>query len=640
MSDRTSSAPFRTGPPSPSPSSPFTFLKDNSQPTIPPEQTPQTPTSPPLMSVSAPNNASNISSLQETPSQATSQSASLSSPPSSVPMSTQASQQPVSGVTNSFPTPASSVGADHSDKSFGPGGDSLTAGGPPQSEHRRTDHDRNAELGRKDISMRDFGQLDGATHLPHGDAMELDAETLANTNPSWPSIDSLQKDFSSAFHLCKSSHIATGPDPSIDLISLYGLGHVARQVARNDPVTGEKINRLRKSYEGKLKGLGLAGRNKPVKHDPSTPGGLRTMTMWPEEEWQNQKVFGKEIKVADMESALHNLQMKAMKMEPGTVPNNDYWEDVLGHDKPTKNTNTGEAAKKIGTPANTARVVPQTNGTPLPAEQERSRPSRGRKRHYDDNSFVGYGEGFADDDDESGFYSNGEGGKKKRKKDHVARFPGPPERGGSYANMSHQTPYQKTLTLIDAAHAQDPKTVPPLPTDETATPIPYELHYANKMTKWLSKREPSPSEPLSLAVRAQHLRRWEVPRTDFPATKLGYHSWRTFLGKRQAEIARGYCVDGGYGEDIAERVAALVRKEGLKKGEDEEVQVLEDVACLVFLEDQLEEFQDGYEEEKVLGILRRTWVKMSPRGQELALGMELGGRSRELVERALAGGNA
>ncbi|KAL4811186.1 hypothetical protein BDV18DRAFT_6572 [Aspergillus unguis] len=197
------------------------------------------------------------------------------------------------------------------------------------------------------------------------------------------------------------------------------------------------------------------------------------------------------------------------------------------------------------------------------------------------------------------------------------------------------TPLEKTLSLIDAAHAQDPKTVT-APQSDSPSPIPYELHYANKMTKYLTQRSPSASEPLRLAVRAQHLKRWEVPRTDFPATKIGYHSWRSHLMKRQAEIASKYCLEGGYGEDVAERVAALVRKEGLKGGKDEEVQVLEDVACLVFLEDQLEEFQSGYDEDKVIGILRRTWVKMSPEGQELALKMELGGRSKELVERALA----
>jgi hypothetical protein len=138
--------------------------------------------------------------------------------------------------------------------------------------------------------------------------------------------------------------------------------------------------------------------------------------MWPEEEWQNQKVYGKEIKVADIDSALYNLQMKAMQMEPGTVPNNDYWEDVLGHEKPSKHAGHGDG-KKAATLPNTARSPSQANETPLPTESERARPSRGRKRHYDDNSFVGYGEGYADDDDDTAFYSNSEGmGKKKRKK--------------------------------------------------------------------------------------------------------------------------------------------------------------------------------------------------------------------------------
>ncbi|KAL5045265.1 hypothetical protein BDW71DRAFT_184586 [Aspergillus fruticulosus] len=443
MSDRISWPPFLTRPPSPSPSSPATFasLKENTYSTISPEQIPQTPTSPPLMSVSASNDASNLAILQAS-SQATSQPAGISSPPSSAPMTTQNSQQPTTGVTNSFPTPASSVGPDHMEKSFGTGlsetGGWNTIGSSSvpiqQPEHRRTDHNRDSESAQAGTGVKEFAQMGGSSHPPHGDAMDLDTESPAQTNANWPSLDSLQKDFSSAFHLCKSSLIATGPDPSVDLISLYGLGPVAKSVARNDPVTGEKINRLRKSYEGKLKGLGLAGRNKAVKHDPATPGGLRQMTMWPEEEWQNQKVFGKEIKVADMDSALYKLQMKAMKMEPGMVPNNDYWEDVLGHDKPAKNTNAGEGVKKTHTSANAPRAVSQPNGAPMRVEPEQSRPSRGRKRHYDDNSFVGYGEGYADDDDDDGaIYSNGEGGgKKKRKKDHVSRISAPPDRGGSY----------------------------------------------------------------------------------------------------------------------------------------------------------------------------------------------------------------
>jgi hypothetical protein len=215
MSDRASSAALRAGPPSPSSPAPFFYNKD-SVPHIPAsDQIPQTPTSPPLMSVSAPNNASNFTSLQAVPSQATSQPASISSPPSSAPMSTQNSQQPTVGVTNSFPTPASSVDPDHIDKSFGagisetpaPSAAGASAGSAQQSEYRRTDHDRNFGTAQTGTGIRDFADCN--TNKP--DAMDVDTELSAHTNPGWPSLDSLQKDFSSAFHLCKSCKSSPAP---------------------------------------------------------------------------------------------------------------------------------------------------------------------------------------------------------------------------------------------------------------------------------------------------------------------------------------------------------------------------------------------------------------------------------------------
>lgn len=215
MSDRIS-ASFRTGPPSPSPSSPapFTSLKDSTHSTLPPsEQIPQTPTSPPLMSVSAPNNASTFATLQASPGQATSQPANLSSSPSSTPMSTQTSQQPTAGMTNSFPTPASSADPDHIDKSLSAGfsetGAPSAAGASAtttqQLENRRTDHDRDDQQAQAGTGVPEFEQMSGnAPQAAHGDAMELDTELPSQTNSNSPSLDSLQKDFSSAFHLCKS----------------------------------------------------------------------------------------------------------------------------------------------------------------------------------------------------------------------------------------------------------------------------------------------------------------------------------------------------------------------------------------------------------------------------------------------------
>ena len=191
--------------------------------------------------------------------------------------------------------------------------------------------------------------------------------------------------------------------------------------------------------------------------------------------------------------------------------------------------------------------------------------------------------------------------------------------------------YQAAIKLIDAAHAEDPKKV-----NINGNEQPYELHYSRKMMSYLAKRSQSVPETLSLAVRAQHFRRWEIPRNSYPMTKVGYHAWRTFLKKRQAEMASQICLDVGYSEDDATKVAHLIRKEDLK--EDEETQILEDVACLVFLDDQFEEFERQHDEDKIVRILKKTWGKMSEEGHILALEIPMSDRCKDLVGKALAGG--
>lgn len=190
--------------------------------------------------------------------------------------------------------------------------------------------------------------------------------------------------------------------------------------------------------------------------------------------------------------------------------------------------------------------------------------------------------------------------------------------------------YEKAVKLIDDAHSEDPTIV--TVNDES---IPYELLYARKMSFYLERRMPDASEPLRLAIRAQHFRRWEVPRSSYPMTRIGYHAWRTFLKKRQAELASQICTDCGYNAEDSERVAAMIRKEDLKK--DEETQALEDVACLVFLDDQFEEFEKTLDEDKIIVILRKTWGKMSEKGRDLALGMKMEGRPAVLMKKALEG---
>ncbi|OQE42973.1 hypothetical protein PENCOP_c003G01724 [Penicillium coprophilum] len=194
------------------------------------------------------------------------------------------------------------------------------------------------------------------------------------------------------------------------------------------------------------------------------------------------------------------------------------------------------------------------------------------------------------------------------------------------------TKYETALERIDAAHADDPRQ-----TQTPTGPIPYELHYAQKMTSYLSTLNPSAPELLKLAIRAQHLRRWEVPRDSYPTTKIGYHSWRSGLQRRQAALVEQICVESGYSAEEAARVGALVRKADLKQG-DPDTQTLEDVACLVFLDDQFDKFEaELADEEKMVDILRKTWGKMSERGREEALKIQLSDKAKKLVGIALSG---
>lgn len=189
--------------------------------------------------------------------------------------------------------------------------------------------------------------------------------------------------------------------------------------------------------------------------------------------------------------------------------------------------------------------------------------------------------------------------------------------------------YQLALRSIDEAHAKDPKTIP---CDGTLQPA--ELQYSQKMSKFLEKRCPNASEMLRLAVRAQHLKRWEVPRDSFSMDRNGYLLWRTHLKKRQAELAHQICLTSGYSVQDSDRVAALIRKENLKK--DEETQVLEDVACLVFLDGEFEEFEKQHDEEKIISILHKTWAKMSDKGHELAADISMSDRAARIVAKALS----
>ncbi len=183
------------------------------------------------------------------------------------------------------------------------------------------------------------------------------------------------------------------------------------------------------------------------------------------------------------------------------------------------------------------------------------------------------------------------------------------------------------IARFDAANAEDPnKEV------VDGEERPKELLYAERMSAWLDKLAPDAQEVVRLAVRAQHIRRWTVARESYPMDRAGYRKWRTDLGKFHAETAGRILREIGYGDETVARVQTLLRKERLKA--DPEVQLLEDVACLVFLDHYFAEFAQKHDEEKLVDIVRKTWRKMSPRGHEAARGLRFPPDLGAIVARA------
>ena len=188
--------------------------------------------------------------------------------------------------------------------------------------------------------------------------------------------------------------------------------------------------------------------------------------------------------------------------------------------------------------------------------------------------------------------------------------------------------FARTIKAIDRINNEDPHQE-----SFDGEVYPKELLYAQRMTEQLSSFHPEASEELQLAARAQHIRRWAIPRNNYPMTRVGYKQWRTALLKYHAETVGEVMEENGYEADAIARVQSLIQKKRLKK--DEDVQVLEDVICLVFLQYYFDSFSAKHDEEKLIGILQKTWAKMSPRGHEAAMALSLSESARGLIGDAL-----
>jgi hypothetical protein len=195
-----------------------------------------------------------------------------------------------------------------------------------------------------------------------------------------------------------------------------------------------------------------------------------------------------------------------------------------------------------------------------------------------------------------------------------------------------ETKLSNVLKAIDLINVEDPNKI-----ELNGEFTPKELIYGQQMTSCLSQYWPEANELLQIAVRAQHIKRWQLKRTEYPEGKAGYYSWRIAQGKFHAQLTSTLMLEHGYSNTQAEECAAIIRKENLKTNEN--TQTLEDVACLVFLMHYFNDFAAKYTEQdneaKIIRIVQLTWKKMSGKAHDIALSLTLPEHLGVLVAKAL-----
>ena len=200
--------------------------------------------------------------------------------------------------------------------------------------------------------------------------------------------------------------------------------------------------------------------------------------------------------------------------------------------------------------------------------------------------------------------------------------------------MTDESPsYIKALDLIDTANGADPNRV-----QADGREWPKELLYSERMSDMLRRYAPNADEAMKLAIRAQHIERWKSPRDAYPKDRIGYLKWRKDLYKIQADTAARLMQAAGCDATSVERARNAVAKKNIKTNPD--TQLLEDVTDLVFMEHYMLEFvakHPDYDEEKWIGIIQKTWNKMSAEAHSFVLdgNIELPETLQPLVHKAV-----
>ena len=188
--------------------------------------------------------------------------------------------------------------------------------------------------------------------------------------------------------------------------------------------------------------------------------------------------------------------------------------------------------------------------------------------------------------------------------------------------------FSQAIDAFDSANSKDPNFI-----EVNGLEKPYELIYANWLYEWVMKLSPNASEELQLAAKCQHIKRWEIPRSKYPEGLKGYTKWKKELAEYHAEEASKILKEIEYGDTVVERVKSINLKKNIKT--DSDVQTMEDALCLVTLQYQIEGFSLKHDDEKMIGIIQKTWAKMSDRAREEALKLSFSERVLSLIKKAI-----
>lgn len=187
------------------------------------------------------------------------------------------------------------------------------------------------------------------------------------------------------------------------------------------------------------------------------------------------------------------------------------------------------------------------------------------------------------------------------------------------------------FAAIDRANAEDPTTF-----DWGGERRPLAQLQGERATHWLSVLVPDASDPLRIAARAHHLRRFALPRSSYPEGRAGYLVWRRDQKKAHAAALAELLLPIGVPADVVDRAGVIVQKIGL--GTDPEVQHFEDAVCLVFLETQYDDLLARGGEPLLVNALVKTMKKMSGGAIALAVDATPPGDGRDLLVRVATTG--